>query len=84
MEGTIVTAAEQAASALAALDQARRALEALAAKPCRDGDIDGAIGAALDDIDAHIGELESYRTECVLGPDMGDFYDPADSFPSRI
>ena len=79
-----MTASEQLAAALKALDEARRSLEILAASPCGDSDIDDAIDGALEDIDGHIGNLHSFHEECVLGPDMGDFHDPADSFPNSI
>lgn len=59
-----MTTAEQIAAAVAVLDEARRALEALEAAPCGDDDVDGAITGALEDIDANIGALHSFSEQC--------------------
>jgi hypothetical protein len=57
--------AEHLASAIAALDSARLALEALEASPCGDDEVDEAITDALADIEANIGALRSLSQECV-------------------
>ncbi|MBF5096491.1 hypothetical protein F1643_21065 [Azospirillum sp. INR13] len=60
-----MTTADHIATATAALDEARRKLEALTASPCGDDEVDDAVGGALADIEGQIGVLASLAVECV-------------------
>lgn len=60
-----MTPAEQIAAATAALDEARRALEALSSSPCGDDDVDGAISDARETVEAEISGLYRLLRECV-------------------
>ena len=62
--GQSMTVAEQIATAAAALDEARRVLEALAASPCGDDDVDDAIAGALEDIESNIAGLHCFAEQC--------------------
>jgi hypothetical protein len=60
-----MTTADHIAAATAVLDEARRALETLAASPCGDEEVDNAIAGALDDIEGQIGVFASFAVECI-------------------
>ena len=58
------TVADQISAAVAALDEARRALEVLAAVPSGNDNLDDAIAGALDDVEINIGVLRAFAEEC--------------------
>ena len=55
-----MTPSEQIAAAIAAVDEARRALEALGASPCGNDEVDGAISDTCETLDAEIGGLHLF------------------------
>ena len=59
-----MTTADHIAVAVSALDESRRALETLVASPCGDADVDDTISEALAGIEAQIGALHAFATEC--------------------
>lgn len=59
-----MTTVNHIAAATAALDEAVRTLEALAASPCGDGEVDGAVAGALGEIEGRFRVLHSLAVEC--------------------
>ena len=59
-----MTVADEIAAAVDALDRARRALEPLAASPSGDDDVDDAIAAVLEDIEANLSALHAFAGQC--------------------
>ena len=55
---------EKIEAVLAALDEARRSLEALAADETGDEDVDGAVGDACATIEGEIAVFTKFLTEC--------------------
>lgn len=58
------TVADQISAAAAALDEARRVLETLAAASSGNDNLNDAIAGALDDVEINIGVLRAFAEEC--------------------
>ena len=60
-----MTAADQIATAVAALDEAHRALKVLSGSPAINGDLDHVITKTLEDIGGNVWALRTFSEECV-------------------